>query len=340
TMGLVALHIIQKTPGQPYFVFATFEQADNLLTASGQPVEDENGAVRAGMDSVLQAAPMDPVITSQFAQDPAPNGYDTSNIQHQAPAVANSTPGSRLYYVNTPNQPEPQGVISVNRRVHGIPQTIIDANEAAHAAMTQYAQANNLPAAVWQNYKLINVQYVPIDKQPGVAYTGADSATYYQANIVVETDQNLQVFSGQFQPAFPGNSNTFPLITDWCGSNPTGTVDGCPTPPANGPFHNVYAGGQGYNMGGCMGCHGNAQVKGGDFSFILLGGNNSAPDPADAETAPVTGTDKFVRFFASTRAARAAPGAGAAGDTTGGAGGGAAGGAPAAPGGTARPPGQ
>jgi hypothetical protein len=33
TFGLVALHVIQKTPTAPYFVYATFEQADNILRA-------------------------------------------------------------------------------------------------------------------------------------------------------------------------------------------------------------------------------------------------------------------------------------------------------------------
>jgi hypothetical protein len=41
-------------------------------------------------------------------------------------------------------------------------------------------------------------------------------------------------------------------------------------------------------MGGCMGCHGNAQVdSGADFSFILLGaqfqGNNAEPEVAVQE---------------------------------------------------------
>ena len=46
------------------------------------------------------------------------------------------------------------------------------------------------------------------------------------------------------------------------------------------PFKNVAWNGSGYNMGGCMGCHGNAQVGGADFSFILLGGRDTAPDAA------------------------------------------------------------
>src|SRR5215472_7304570 len=45
TLGLVALHIIQKTPTAPYFIYATFEQTDNILTAGGQDVEDEYGNV-------------------------------------------------------------------------------------------------------------------------------------------------------------------------------------------------------------------------------------------------------------------------------------------------------
>ena len=44
--GLVALHIIQKTPSAPYFIYATFSQADNILDASGNCIEDEEGNLR------------------------------------------------------------------------------------------------------------------------------------------------------------------------------------------------------------------------------------------------------------------------------------------------------
>ena len=44
TWALIALHIIQKTPSAPYFIFATFEYTNNILTAGGQPVENSNGA--------------------------------------------------------------------------------------------------------------------------------------------------------------------------------------------------------------------------------------------------------------------------------------------------------
>jgi hypothetical protein len=318
TMGLVALHIIHNTPSRPYFVFATFEQADNLLSSGGGRVEDVNGNLNAGFDTL---PPMDPGLTSRNARRPGSAGYTPANVQHLGPDSVTSTPGSRLYYVNTPGTGEPDGIISVNRRVHGIPPEIVQANVNAHTVMTQYATARGLPAAVWQYYKLVNVQYRPIDKPtPGVAYAGADSATYYQANIVVETDQNLQKFSGRFQPSYALGKSVVDSggnrITDWCGGNafPTHSLPRGTLPPGcarNGDsIQNVYAGGKAYNMGGCMGCHGNAQVQGGDFSFLAIGGPVEAPDSANAERAPLN-TQKYSRLFGIRRAARAAARAGA-----------------------------
>ncbi len=46
TFGLVSLHIIQKTMMAPYFIYATFEQADNILDAKGRPLEDTDGNLR------------------------------------------------------------------------------------------------------------------------------------------------------------------------------------------------------------------------------------------------------------------------------------------------------
>jgi hypothetical protein len=291
--GLVALHIIHKTPTAPYFIYATFGQADNLLTEAGNPVEDENGNLLANQT----ADPLDPLITSQNAVSASPP--TPSSVQAFTPAMANAAPPANLlYYVNTPTATaEPQGFVYVNRRLHSIPQTVIAVNQTAHAAISAYNQANNLPDSPWLYYKLVSVQYQPIDKPtPGVDYTGADAATYYQANIVVETDYNLQVFSGRFQPPNPpygatvedptnpsNIKNISNLITDF---NPDGT-----------PTKNVIYNQQEFNMGGCMGCHGNTQVNGGtDFSFILAGaGTNTKPDAGGPDT--TAGVDKFFRLL-------------------------------------------
>lgn len=292
--GLVGLHIIQKTPTAPYFIFATFEQADNLQTESGNAVEDEDGNLVANQT----ATPLDPAITSVNAISANPPTPDS--VQTLSPATANATPpANRLYYVNTPGTAEPQGFVYVNRRVHSIPQSVIAVNQVAHGAIKAYNQANNLPDSPWLYYKLVNVQYQPIDKPtPGVDYTAPDAATYYQANIVVETDHNLQVFSGRFQQGFPNLSgstvedqsnssitkNVAGLITDF-------NVDGTPT-------MNVAFNGHGFNMGGCMGCHGNAQVNSGsDFSFILSGAGmfNLTPDVAGPEQA--LNVVKYIRLL-------------------------------------------
>lgn len=273
--GLVALHIIQKTPTAPYFIYATFGQADNIKTGTGESVEDENGNLIANQT----ASPLERNITSRNAT--------ASAVQQLLPNPANSTPGERLYYSNTTeNTAEPQGLISINKRIHDIPATIIDINETAHQAITAYNASAGLADSPWLYYKLVNVQYQPIDKPtPGEDYTGPDAATYYQANIVVETDYNLQVFSGRFQPPVEGTpaSATNGLITDFADDGSS--------------FKNVYSGGHGFNMGGCMGCHGNAQVAGSDFSFILsgVGEFNLAPDVGSA--AVTADLDKFTALL-------------------------------------------
>lgn len=256
TFALIALHIIHKTPTAPYFVFATFEQADNITDINGNPVEDEDGR----FIGAPAATAFSPEIVSRNA---TPGGFQTfSPTQSEVRA-----PLGQLYYQNLPDQGLAEGTILVNRRKHPILRDVVLANQAAHRAIAAYVQASTSPnsGSPWLYYKLVNVQSAPIaGKIPGQDYTKADAATFYQANSVVETDYNLQVFSGRFYPgSYASLANT---ITDF---NADGT-----------PFVNVAHGGHGFNMGGCMGCHGNAQQGGGDFSFILLGGRVAAPDPA------------------------------------------------------------
>jgi len=93
------------------------------------------------------------------------------------------------------------------------------------------------------------------------------------------------VFSGQFQPKLnPQNQpKVFGLITDW---NNSGT-----------PFKNTYYNTKGYNMGGCMGCHGNAQVGGSDFSFILAEGPVTEPEAGDVPPLKNVRQQKLLDFL-------------------------------------------
>jgi hypothetical protein len=78
----------------------------------------------------------------------------------------------------------------------------------------------------------------------------------------------LSAFTGKFANAGDGLS-----ITDFYDAQTTYTNNNTgqsTTKTVGAPFFNVYANGGPYNMGGCMGCHGNTTVNGGsDASFIL-----------------------------------------------------------------------
>ena len=281
--GLLALHIIQKTPSAPYFIYATFSQADNILTASGAHVEDENGNIIVqnpgpDLDTGLTGAGQNPELAT-LATPTTLESYNTATGQPNPsnPPAAQCAPGQRLYLQDIGNY-QPSGTACVNQRAHPIPQEVIAVNTAAHQAISQYTQQNN-PGGKnpWLYYKLVNVQTSPIDKPPGVLYSGPAPATYYQANDVVETNYNLQNFSGRLvaDPPIYGT-----IMSDYA-DNPSNPPSFNSTLPFKNTFFLKTANGssvQPYNMGGCMGCHGNAQQAGDDFSYIMNVGLNDAPE--------------------------------------------------------------
>jgi hypothetical protein len=114
----------------------------------------------------------------------------------------------------------------------------------------------------WLYYKLVSVQASPFDVS---AISPSDPihgrGVFFQANIVVETNYTLQQFKGRI-----ANSGAPTVV----GSPPPNVFTPTSLPP----------GVAGVNMGGCMGCHGNAQVtQGTDFSFILAGNTTTVPNP-------------------------------------------------------------
>jgi hypothetical protein len=297
TWGLVALHIIQKTPSAPYFIYATFEQADNILTADGKYVEDVDGNIIASPVPATATTPQvclndpKPMSTGQDTSDSAiviltdnPNPTSSTCVPPQTASYCDS-PGKRLYYHNdnprgTPPTPQPRGGrICVDKRDNSIPDFVIAANSQAHAAISAYLQQNriDIDKVPWRAYKLVNVQYYPYDKipdpskangslymaQPPYTATNPAPSTYYQANIVVETNRSLQLFAGGLSYRGSGVS------TEW---NKDGSL-----------HKNTYYGAHFYNMGGCMGCHGsqgqNPANQAGDFSVILARGMLGTLEP-------------------------------------------------------------
>ncbi|MEO1006561.1 MAG: hypothetical protein AAFW67_12080, partial [Cyanobacteria bacterium J06638_38] len=306
--GMAALHINHKTPSAPYFTFATFDQVNNIVTNNGSPVENPNGVIIANQSA-------DPTSPNIVEVSSIPSNKDQTIVYEVAAKSASvqqvfdpylnskldgktyrfppnhNIKNKSLYYRNTPETKEdvagsllPQFPITINKRQIPIPEEVIAVNALAHDAIANYNLEHNLDNSPWLNYRLINVQYKPLTKAPGVRYTGENPGGYYLSNDVVETDYNLQFFSGKFY--LKGNKLISQgLITDYA---PPGQI------PAfgdskTGQFFNAFNAGQGFTSAGCMGCHGVAANFGADFSFILLNsGRTLAPEAiADSEVSAI-----------------------------------------------------
>jgi hypothetical protein len=298
--ALIALHIIQKTPSQHSFIYATFEYAGNILTAAGQPVEDNNGNLNPNPPATTTSpenaywdaggvfySPAFPKGTTTVkpppgAQLPLNIGLPVVGPTAYCPVAAGTTPAqnARTYYINAqfsqgfgsllPASGSPKLGFCVNKRYFSIPAAVVQANVAAHAALTAYGAP-----ALWQNYKLVNVQFQPFNRtdiDTSGVNTNRLASIYYLSNSVVETDDTLQQFFGGL--TFTGNKSGFEV-------NPN---TGAPT---SAIAYNNYSAGpnpNGFNritMGGCMGCHGRAQRGGADFSFTLNGGPVAMPEFPD-----------------------------------------------------------
>ena len=288
--GLVALHIIHKTQSNPSFVYTSFEQVDNIRAPDGGVVEEPDGTIKQQYKGV---EPFTPPLTIT-ASRPATNGSDaTGQIVKAGPGTFN-TNGPQLYYKN--KSPFLHGVtapIGINRRLHAIPPSIVAVNRAAQETIRTYN-----PDAVWQFYKLVNVQAqtLPsfVDRSQVDSLSEEDRASYYMANIVVETNVPLQQFSGGLSagdmvPGFMNSGNTDyflmnrPAFLDpdtFLGLERKKGVAATNTYVKQEPV----AGGSVWkklNMGGCLGCHGGqGQTVGGDFSVIVARGRVPNPETA------------------------------------------------------------
>ena len=162
------------------------------------------------------------------------------------------------YDDDVPDNPNPENLAFHNtgntaslpdiavRRAHAINSPIPPVNDAVHAAFTDPTTGN--PNTVWQYYKLIGVQATPVTGPPPATATADELSYYYMANIMVETNQALQNFTGSVATSLqtpPGEQNNV-------------YVNGAPNP---------------FQMGGCQGCHGfQGQLVGGDMSVLVANG--------------------------------------------------------------------
>jgi hypothetical protein len=268
--GLIGLHIIQKTPSAPWFIWATFEQADNILDQNGKPVEDVDGNVVNA-----QSSPTTPALKLI----PASAGKEPSVVFSDSQAPYCADPGGRLFFHESQGEPNlpSAGNICVNQRWHNISPYVVSINQLAHETIKDYVGKHGMSNSPWLYYKLVNVQPVPFDKSE-INSGSNDSAIYYTANAVIETDYTLGNYSGQIAPSG--------APTDFA---PDGTT----------PFENIvflpFQGSGAFptplNMGGCTGCHASSALRGTDFSFSLVQSTVRSPEP----TQPFQSTNFLLR---------------------------------------------
>lgn len=178
--------------------------------------------------------------------------------------------------------------LPLDRRFGILPGTQV-VNSRVHTQMG--CGGSNAP--IWCNYQLIGTQFMAIDLND---YTGASDPNdptgigqpLYLANLLVESNDGLQLFQGLPPNVEP--INKYASASD----STTNTTATFMRAMHNLPFNQGNANGGGFfNMGGCMGCHGVAQLKGYGFSFILLE-NQAGVDAIDTqhsfEVPPNTGS--------------------------------------------------
>lgn len=131
--------------------------------------------------------------------------------------------------------------VLITERDNPIPTEVAVVNGIARAAISD---------TVFSNYQLTGVQAYPVDYdtvKPGSGASQSDISTYFLANIVIESNEELQSFRGLKDAGAPDSDN-------------------------------IVIAGKSLNMGGCMGCHGVAEQNGADFSFLIKNGPFTAPE--------------------------------------------------------------
>jgi hypothetical protein len=301
TWGLVSLHVIQKTPTAPYFIYATFEQGDNILTAGGQPVEDADGVPTHITDkngnvitppataTTPQVCMMDPIPPKDPTEPTYPSasgsvvlGPPSNCMGTQSGGTYCTSPGQEIYYLNAagdpPNSEPDGGFICVNKRINPITPDVVTENMNAHTAIKQYLAGTGAPSSPFLYYKLVNVQYVPYDHVvPGTSQAN-DGWLYMPNTSQPSSGQNPTAGSYYLANIVVETNRSLQQFSGGLSPNISTVWNADDT-----PHKNSYYGGHFYNMGGCMGCHGSQGQNpttnpSGDFSVILSRGAVITPE--------------------------------------------------------------
>lgn len=247
TFALIGLHIIHKTANYPSFIFATFEQIDALRLPN-------NG----GSTGLYYITDYQNLGYSDGSPTQASINNGSGSVQNVALPLAGPLPTHGL--------PAPfAGPFTVVQ-----PPTVTGAVSMVNQNVQNLMNQTNsgFSNSVWRYYQLKGVQAIPTDEQSPSGPPEARTLDFYLANIVIESSPpGLQLFKGGISAVPPSPTDgTFYNVragSITLGGNTTKAKNVAVAP-------NAYNDPQ-YTMGGCMGCHGQAQQQGADFSFLFVG---------------------------------------------------------------------
>ena len=173
-------------------------------------------------------------------------------------------PASNLKFVNTEygGPAATVGQVQDWQRVANQGSTLPSADVQTVNGCVQAAIKQANASSVWQYYQLVGVQGTPVD----YANAASDLPDFFLANNTIESNAFFQSFVGNKAAYYAPGSTTGPPDFTPLGTGPAGTTLG----------PNLTYQGKSFDMGGCQGCHGNAQQGGADMSFLGAGGANSA----------------------------------------------------------------
>ncbi|MGO4261063.1 hypothetical protein [Lysobacter sp. TAB13] len=268
TFGLVGLHILRKMENYPTFVYTTFEQVDSLTT----PDKKDTGLYVINLYDQLQYDASVPPGTR-----PSAILNSGSNRTLVALPLAGAIDSAHGYDVIPGKFTVPAG-FSGPIKVQNPPvatSAVYSVNAEVQQAMASTPEFKN---SVWQYYRLVGLQVLPTNEDSSVTPATPNPLTqdYYLANIVVESSQpGIQLFKGGVKDPSP-DKKEFTLLA----KRGLPSILGVKKLPPNSDQ---------LVMGGCMGCHGNAQYprdeegKGPSiFSFLInkdtMGGQGFSAD--------------------------------------------------------------
>ncbi|MBL8658804.1 MAG: hypothetical protein JNM75_03500 [Rhodospirillales bacterium] len=267
TYALIGLHIIQKTPNFPAFIFATFEHTDVLTTPGGdnrgvfyQPTYQEI------IYTVSDTSTLNGLIDPGTGKPPVVDNPTIAGFDVDAPIAQPNGTTIDLPVGSVLSIPGAHVVGSAVEIPVVQPPTT---NSDVDAVNTQVLSTmSSLPGFdtnfVWQYYKLKGVQGVPTSDE-----TALD---YYLADIAIESSQpGIQLFRGA------------------AGLNTGATPPNFTNPRNQSNVLDEAQDNQNFSVGGCQGCHGVAQTQvGTDFSFLFgaRGGTGFSPDTAGLKDEP------------------------------------------------------